>query len=88
MASPSSSPARPTPGFDLLERLRAESVVRVDGEVVARSRETVNPALPTGGIEVRVRAVTVLSEAAELRCRCSASPTIPRTSASPTATST
>jgi aspartyl-tRNA synthetase len=55
-----------TPGFDLLERLRAESVVRIDGEVVARSPETVNPALATGEIEVRVRAVAVLSEAAEL----------------------
>ena len=55
-----------TPGFEILERLRAESVVRIDGEVVARSPETVNSALPTGEVEVRVRAVTVLSEAAEL----------------------
>jgi aspartyl-tRNA synthetase len=55
-----------TPGFEILGRLRAESVVRVDGEVVARAAETVNPALATGEIEVRLRAVTVLSEAAEL----------------------
>jgi aspartyl-tRNA synthetase len=53
-------------GFDTLERLRAESVVRVDGEVVARAPETVNPALPTGEVEVRIRDVAVLSEAAEL----------------------
>ena len=54
------------PGFDVLERLRAESVVKIDGEVVAREAGTLNANLPTGEIEVRVRAVEVLSEAAEL----------------------
>ena len=55
-----------TPGFDVAERLRAESVIRIDGEVVLREAGTVNPNLPTGEIEVRVQAVEVLSEAAEL----------------------
>jgi aspartyl-tRNA synthetase len=55
-----------TPGFDVVERLRAESVIRVDGEVIARTAETINPNLPTGEVEVRVASVDVLSEAAEL----------------------
>ena len=55
-----------TPGFALIERLRAESVIKVDGEVVARDADVVNPGLPTGEIEIRVKAVEVLSEAAEL----------------------
>ncbi len=52
--------------FPVLERVRAESVIRVDGRVVARSGDTVNPGLPTGGIEVRVDGVEVLSDAQEL----------------------
>ncbi|MBU6371621.1 MAG: aspartate--tRNA ligase [Alphaproteobacteria bacterium] len=53
-------------GFAALERVRAESVVRIDGRVVARTPETVNAELPTGAIEVRVDAAEVLSDAQEL----------------------
>ena len=49
-----------------LEHLRLESVVTIDGEVVARDAATINPNLPTGAIEVRARSVTVRSAAAEL----------------------
>ena len=55
-----------SPAFKTLDRIRVESVVTVEGEVVARSKETVNPNLPTGEIEVRAVNVTVQSEAAEL----------------------
>jgi len=50
----------------ILERLRAESVVTVDGEVVARGPEATNPNLPTGAIEVVAKSVTVQSVAEEL----------------------
>ena len=52
--------------FGDIERVRAESVVRIDGRVVPRSDETVNPALDTGAVEVRIEAVELLSEAGEL----------------------
>ncbi|NDC60017.1 MAG: aspartate--tRNA ligase, partial [Alphaproteobacteria bacterium] len=51
--------------FPALERVRAESVVRIDGRVVARTPETVNADLPTGAIEVRVDEAEALSEAME-----------------------
>ncbi|CAM3195562.1 aspartate--tRNA ligase [Asticcacaulis taihuensis] len=55
-----------SPGFAKVERLRAESVIRIDGKVVARDAATINPNLPTGEVEVYVGEVEVLSEAAEL----------------------
>jgi aspartyl-tRNA synthetase len=54
------------PLFKLAEDIRAEWVVRVDGEVVARSDETVNPNLPTGEVEIRIDKLDVLAEAKEL----------------------
>jgi aspartyl-tRNA synthetase len=55
-----------SPAHAVLDGCRAESVVTIDGDVIARSAETINPGLPTGEIEVRARAVTVQSAAAEL----------------------
>src|SRR5947209_11630815 len=55
-----------SPAFRTLDRIRVESVVTVEGQVVARSAETINSNLPTGEIEVRAGEVTIQSEASEL----------------------
>lgn len=49
--------------FQQVEEVRVESVVTVTGEVVERSADTVNPQLPTGEVEVRIRAFHVESPA-------------------------
>ena len=55
-----------SPALAILEALRLESVVTIDGLVKARSSATVNAGLPTGEIEVYARGATVLSRAEEL----------------------
>ena len=50
----------------ILDDLRAESVVTITGQVVAREGGAVNPKLATGEIEVQAREVQVQSSAAEL----------------------
>ena len=42
------------PAFAAAEKVRAEWVIRVDGKVVIREGDTVNPHLPTGEVEVRI----------------------------------
>ncbi len=55
-----------SPLFALADSLRNETVVRIDGPVVARSEETINDTLDTGRVEVRIEGLEVLSEAATL----------------------
>jgi aspartyl-tRNA synthetase len=55
-----------SPAFKAAELVRGEWVIRVDGEVKARTPETVNPNLATGEIEVFAREIEVLSAAKEL----------------------
>jgi len=52
-----------SPIFKAIEGARTEFVVRIDGKVVKRSPETVNSKLPTGEIEVQVKAFELLSTA-------------------------
>jgi len=55
-----------SPAFPLLERLRAETVIRIDGRVKARDPSLVNPKLPTGEIEVYATEAEVLGPADDL----------------------
>jgi aspartyl-tRNA synthetase len=55
-----------SPAFKIAETIRGEWVIRVDGEVKARTPETVNKNLPTGEIEIFAREIEVLSAAKEL----------------------
>ncbi|MGY6550121.1 MAG: aspartate--tRNA ligase [Roseinatronobacter sp.] len=52
--------------FSAMEKLRAEFCIRIEGTVKARDASLVNPKLPTGEIEVYVRALDVLGAADDL----------------------
>jgi aspartyl-tRNA synthetase len=50
------------PAHDALGAVRSEWVIQVRGTVRERSADTVNPKLPTGGIEVAAATIAVLNE--------------------------
>ncbi len=52
-----------SPAFATAEQVRGEYVVRVEGTVRPRPEDQKNPRLKTGGVEVAVEALEVLSEA-------------------------
>jgi aspartyl-tRNA synthetase len=52
--------------FAAAEKVRSEWVIRVDGEVKARTPETVNAKQTTGQVEVFIRELEVLGESKEL----------------------
>ncbi|MFG2284619.1 aspartate--tRNA ligase [Streptomyces sp. NPDC048595] len=59
--------ARPgTQAAEALDKLTKETVVRVDGKVVSRGAENVNPELPTGEIEIEATEVEVLGAAQQI----------------------
>ncbi|MCX5377331.1 aspartate--tRNA ligase [Streptomyces sp. NBC_00091] len=59
--------ARPgTAANEALSSVTKETVVRIDGKVVSRGADNVNPELPTGEIEIEVSEVEVLGASAPL----------------------
>ena len=52
--------------FPLLEKIKPESVLKICGKVIKRSKGTENLELKTGSIEVKIETVEILSQANEL----------------------
>ncbi len=52
--------------FKILEKIKPESVITIEGNVVKRSKETENKELKTGLIEIKIVEAKILSEAKEL----------------------
>ena len=52
--------------FSLLEKLKPESVISIEGKVVKRGKETENLELTTGKIEIEIKSIKILSEARDL----------------------
>ncbi|WP_374635195.1 aspartate--tRNA ligase [Paracoccus sp. (in: a-proteobacteria)] len=55
-----------SPAFAALEKLRAETVIRIDGRVKLRDASLVNPKLPTGEIEIYATDMEVLGPSDDL----------------------
>jgi len=55
-----------SPVFDVIERVRSEWCIRIDGKVLARDESLVNPKLPTGEVEVFIQDIEILGKAEEL----------------------
>ncbi|WJS84516.1 aspartate--tRNA ligase [Paracoccus sp. TOH] len=55
-----------SPAFAALEKLRAETVIRIDGRVKLRDPSLVNPKLPTGEIEIYATDMEVLGASDDL----------------------
>ena len=55
-----------SPVFSLAETVRAEWVLRIDGEVKKRAGDAINSNLPTGVVEIFINDMEVLSQSAEL----------------------
>ena len=52
--------------FNELEKIQLESVVQINGEVVDRSKDTINKDIETGEIEIKIESFKVLGSCKEL----------------------
>ena len=54
------------PNFKILEKIKLESVIKIIGKVVERSKDTINVELKTGEIEVNIKSFEILGDCKEL----------------------
>src|SRR5215831_6223047 len=66
-----------SPAFAAAEGVRLESVISVSGRVIGRTQENINPALPTGEVEVSSDSFELLSTADVLPFQVAGSQEIP-----------
>ena len=52
--------------FSTIEKIPLETVVKIEGEVITRSDETINKEIETGEIEVRIKNLDILGTCKEL----------------------
>jgi len=52
--------------FSELEKIQLESVIKIEGTVVARTKETINKELKTGEIEIKILTFEILGRCNEL----------------------
>jgi len=55
-----------SPAFKIVETLRSEWVICIDGKVMAREPDLINPKLPTGEVEVFINQIQILSVSDDL----------------------
>jgi aspartyl-tRNA synthetase len=60
------NPERAPDAAELAHGIRNEFVLRAEGELVGRSPETVNPAMPTGEVELQVETLAIVSRSTAL----------------------
>jgi aspartyl-tRNA synthetase len=66
-----------SPAFAAAESVRLESVIGVSGRVIGRTEENINPALPTGEVEVSSESLELLSTAEVLPFQVAGNQEIP-----------
>ena len=55
--------------FAKLEKIQLETVIKIEGKVLERSKETINKELKTGEIEVKINSFEILGQTKNYLCQ-------------------